>query len=78
MSTKHDFILFRSIFDKDLFDAISLKDVDKIEKIFREKYDYEIKEGFISDDVNTPIDIEKLHEDFEIQMDGADDFNWAL
>lgn len=78
MSTKHDFILFRSIFDKDLYDAIAEKDSEKIEKVFKAKYDYEIKEGFISDDVSTPLDIEKLHADFEKQFDGSDDFSWAL
>lgn len=62
--TKHDFILYRSVFNKELYEAISLKDINKIEEIFKNGHKFEINSGFISDKISTPIDIEKLHSDF--------------
>lgn len=77
MLTKHDFILYRSIFDKNLYDAITNKDSDKIEEIFKEGHKYEINSGFISDRVTAPIDIEKLHSDF-IEQNERNDYSWAV
>lgn len=77
MLTKHDFILYRSIFDKDLYEAISLKDVDKIEEIFKNGHKFEINSGFISDRVSAPIDIEKLHSDF-VEQNERNDYSWAV
>jgi hypothetical protein len=77
MLTKHDFILYRSIFDKVLFEAIANKNVDKVEEIFKSGHKFEINSGFICDRVSAPIDIDKLNSDF-VEQNERNDYSWAV
>lgn len=73
---KYDFILFSSIFNPDLGEAIIKENEEKVEEVFRRDFDYEIAEGSFVKDPETALDVKQLHKDY-IAMGEDDDFAWA-
>jgi len=75
--SKKDFVLLKSIFNKDLLDGVLNKDGEKIEAVLKRDYSYELEEGFYSnDELTNELLIEMLLEKRqEIQNDN---YEWAL